>query len=98
MNPFEPLKEPEHITGFAKDPACHPTPSPETLRQAGFKPVDVICWTNQKGQVVFQNGEEFYKPPQIKDRCTTTMNGQHIYLLDHCFRGIHQPRQPWKCE
>lgn len=65
MNPYEPLKEPEHIVGFAKDPACHPAPSPETLRQAGFKAVDVICWTNQKGLIVFQNGEEFFKVMRV---------------------------------
>lgn len=58
MNPYEPIKAPEHIVGFEKAVA----PSPENLRAVGFKPTDVICWANGDGVVFFQNGEEFYRP------------------------------------
>jgi hypothetical protein len=57
MNPYEPLKQPEHIIGFKKEAA----PSPETLRKAGFKAHDVIAWTRPDGKMFLQNGEEYLK-------------------------------------
>ena len=45
-----------HIEGFKQDGQG---PSTQDLLKDGFKPVDVICWSDGKGTLLFQNGEEY---------------------------------------
>lgn len=48
----------DHIEGFRPNDPQHPI-KPEDLRKDGFTPVDVICWKDGKGTLLFQNGDEF---------------------------------------
>jgi hypothetical protein len=47
-----------HIEGFRPNNPHQPI-VPEELRKDGFTPVDVICWADGKGTLLFQNGDEF---------------------------------------
>lgn len=46
------------IQGFKPVDPKNPL-EPEALRKEGFVPNDVICWSDGKGTLLFQNGDEF---------------------------------------